>query len=191
MADDKGRGGVSVGHALPHELASVEDLYRRASDAMRGTAADCAWEFGVHPTEEGLASSLWAGNLFCARLDGAVAGAFVLDNRPAAYYAGKPWRTDAEPAETAVLHLVTSDPELRGRGIARALVRAACAQARSRGCRVLRLDVFSNNAPAIALYRSEGFRHLGTFECDYGEGFTHATGFMELDLSSTGEGVRA
>ncbi|RFU86868.1 N-acetyltransferase, partial [Streptomyces triticagri] len=44
-----------------------------------------------------------------------------------------------------------------GRGIGRALVRAACAAARDRGARRLTLRVLGHNVPARALYAAEGF----------------------------------
>lgn len=45
----------------------------------------------------------------------------------------------------------------RGTGLGRALVDAACAHARRRGCGRIELDVNEDNAPAMRLYRSIGF----------------------------------
>jgi ribosomal protein S18 acetylase RimI-like enzyme len=45
----------------------------------------------------------------------------------------------------------------RGTGAGRALVRAAVEEARRRGARRLTLRVLAHNAPARALYASEGF----------------------------------
>ncbi|MFE6200628.1 GNAT family N-acetyltransferase [Streptomyces sp. NPDC057838] len=47
--------------------------------------------------------------------------------------------------------------EARGRGVARALLRAAGEEARRLGARRLTLRVLAHNAPARALYASEGF----------------------------------
>ncbi|MFI9254206.1 GNAT family N-acetyltransferase [Streptomyces sp. NPDC053069] len=47
--------------------------------------------------------------------------------------------------------------EARGRGLGRALIRAAVEEARGRGARRLSLRVLGHNAPARALYASEGF----------------------------------
>ncbi|MEV1064167.1 N-acetyltransferase [Streptomyces sp. NPDC050263] len=47
--------------------------------------------------------------------------------------------------------------EARGRGVGRALVRAAAEEARRRGARRLTLRVLGHNAPARALYEAEGF----------------------------------
>lgn len=45
----------------------------------------------------------------------------------------------------------------RGRGVARALLRAAVERARAEGARRITLRVLGHNAPARALYASEGF----------------------------------
>ncbi|MFI6102568.1 GNAT family N-acetyltransferase [Streptomyces sp. NPDC051310] len=45
----------------------------------------------------------------------------------------------------------------RGRGVGRALLRAACDEARRQGATRLTLRVLGHNAPARALYASEGF----------------------------------
>jgi ribosomal protein S18 acetylase RimI-like enzyme len=47
--------------------------------------------------------------------------------------------------------------EARGRGVARALLRAAGEEARRQGARRLTLRVLGHNAPARGLYESEGF----------------------------------
>ncbi|MEV7861681.1 GNAT family N-acetyltransferase [Streptomyces hirsutus] len=55
-----------------------------------------------------------------------------------------------------ILGLAVSE-EVRGRGIGRALVRAAVQEARDRGARRITLRVLGHNTTARALYESEGF----------------------------------
>lgn len=49
----------------------------------------------------------------------------------------------------------------RKSGVGRALLRAACSGAESRNCEFITLEVRESNAPAIALYESEGFEKAG------------------------------
>ena len=49
----------------------------------------------------------------------------------------------------------------RKSGVGRALVRAACEGAQSRGCEFITLEVRESNVPAITLYESEGFEKAG------------------------------
>ncbi|GAB1335248.1 GNAT family N-acetyltransferase [Streptomyces sp. E-15] len=57
--------------------------------------------------------------------------------------------------------------EARGRGVGRALIRAAVEEARGRGARRLTLRVLGHNAPARALYASEGFAVEGVLPGEF------------------------
>ncbi|MFF2011435.1 GNAT family N-acetyltransferase [Streptomyces sp. NPDC058195] len=55
----------------------------------------------------------------------------------------------------------------RGRGVARTLLRAACATARGDGANRITLRVLGHNAPARALYASEGFAVEGVLPGEF------------------------
>ena len=56
---------------------------------------------------------------------------------------------------------VCTAPEYRRRGVASALVSAACAAASDMGCSFITLEVRASNNPAISLYERQGFRRVG------------------------------
>ncbi|MFV2119165.1 GNAT family N-acetyltransferase [Streptomyces sp. Act-28] len=56
---------------------------------------------------------------------------------------------------------------VRGRGIARALLRAACGEARRQGATRITLRVLGHNAPARALYAAEGFAGEGVLPGEF------------------------
>lgn len=58
----------------------------------------------------------------------------------------------------------------QGHGLGRALLDALVAEAGSRGCTQLFLEVRDDNAPAIALYESAGFERQGRRRDYYGHG---------------------
>lgn len=68
-------------------------------------------------------------------------------------------------------------PEYRGRGVGRALLRAAEERARRRGCCKLTLEVQDDNRRALALYRSFGF-------ADVTYGASGPTRFLSKTLES-------
>ncbi|AFD26209.1 GNAT family N-acetyltransferase [Deinococcus gobiensis] len=95
-----------------------------------------------------------------AELDGVPAGQVTL--RPAdeplpAWVAA----TGLGAAETAVVSRLFVAPAARGRGLARALLRAAWAEARAQGRRAV-LDVHTASAAAIGLYEAEGWVRVAT-----------------------------
>ena len=63
--------------------------------------------------------------------------------------------------EAHVLNLCVA-PEVHGCGIGRAMLRCLLDVARDHGAESVLLEVRPSNAPALALYRSEGFRTVGT-----------------------------
>jgi ribosomal protein S18 acetylase RimI-like enzyme len=77
-------------------------------------------------------------------------------------------------------------PEVTGQGVGKALLLAVLAHARAEGLGSLVLTVTENNAAAVGLYQSVGFRSFG-IEPDairFG-GRSHAKNHMHLDLSKT------
>ncbi|MEV7086678.1 GNAT family N-acetyltransferase [Streptomyces sp. NPDC093085] len=58
-------------------------------------------------------------------------------------------------------------PWARGRGVARALLRAGVLHARNQGARRLTLRVLGHNAPARALYEAEGFQVEGVLPGEF------------------------
>ncbi|MEV5428962.1 GNAT family N-acetyltransferase [Streptomyces sp. NPDC052701] len=63
----------------------------------------------------------------------------------------------ASNAHVRQIHGLAVAGEARGRGVGRALVRAAVDRARAQGFRRITLRVLGHNAPARRLYESEGF----------------------------------
>ncbi|GAB7052090.1 GNAT family N-acetyltransferase [Catenuloplanes indicus] len=55
------------------------------------------------------------------------------------------------------LHMLTVDAGHRGQGLGRALLSAVEAEARTRGCAALELNVFGTNKAAVGLYDSSGY----------------------------------
>jgi ribosomal protein S18 acetylase RimI-like enzyme len=80
-----------------------------------------------------------------------------LDDRVVGYLRlGLPTKLDCNRHVRQIRGLAVLD-EVRGRGVGRALVRAAVEEARGLGARRLTLRVLGHNTPARALYESEGF----------------------------------
>ncbi len=65
-------------------------------------------------------------------------------------------------SKRARLYTIAVGSKFQRRGIARQLLAAAEKNARSRGCRFMRLEVRADDAGAIALYQSSGYARFGT-----------------------------
>ena len=92
----------------------------------------------------------------------ATAGAVFLAARRDGRLLGGVWAGVQGPdrAGEAWIYFLWVDPAERRQGLARRLVEATAAVVRERGATDLALNVFGDDAGAIALYRSLGFRVL-------------------------------
>lgn len=68
------------------------------------------------------------------------------------------------------IYSVAAAPEARGLGIGQALLDRAVAYARERNAREITLEVSAANAPALALYRKNGFAVLSRLPGYYHDG---------------------
>lgn len=96
------------------------------------------------------------------------AAMILLSGDPACAYAlcalrDRPANAFSPPRRRLSIDQIATDPAHRRQGHARALLDAACALARDKGCHEVTLDSWADNADAHALFRTMGFapqRHL-------------------------------
>jgi len=81
----------------------------------------------------------------------------IVDGEIAGYVRLNPASRFSSSDHVLTINGIAVDPALQGRGIGRALIEAAVAEARRRGVRRLTLRVFSPNERARRLYESAGF----------------------------------
>ncbi|MEX6634333.1 GNAT family N-acetyltransferase [Hyphococcus lacteus] len=91
----------------------------------------------------------------------------MLNGRPCGYLIIGQHNGDASIAE---IYSVAVSSESRGAGLGRALLDAAFVWAKSRDVKTITLTVSPENAPAIGLYKSIGFREIERDEDYYGPG---------------------
>ncbi|WP_421111191.1 GNAT family N-acetyltransferase [Streptomyces sp. NEAU-S77] len=80
-----------------------------------------------------------------------------LDGRPVGFVRLVPPTQLASNAHVRQIQGLAVDPRVRGRGVARALLRAAYEEALRQGASRITLRVLGHNLPARRLYESEGF----------------------------------
>lgn len=143
--------------ATQDQYGEILALYEDAIASLSRDGIEIYWDLDHHPSRAFLRRAIERGELFVAMRDGRVVGAFVMDAGQRPEYAEIAWACQASPDEVRVMHVLAVHSSARGVGVGRFLLNAAKDYCRSRGIRSLRLDALSCNAPACALYRSEGF----------------------------------
>jgi len=96
-------------------------------------------------------------NVLVAVLDGSVAG----------YVRLAPVLPIAASRHVLQISGIAVDPSRRRRGVGRALLDAAVAEARARGARRLTLHVLAGNDAAVRLYRAAGFETEGVLRGEF------------------------
>jgi ribosomal-protein-alanine N-acetyltransferase len=84
----------------------------------------------------------------------------------------------------ARLYSVALDPAKQGRGLGRFLLGASEQAASARGALVMRLEVRTDNAVAIALYEKSGYRNFAAIDDYYEDGGSALRFEKELNLRS-------
>lgn len=159
--------GIRVARVDGGWVPELEALYDRVDDAEERSGTS-GWVRGVWPPE-GLAARYARESLtWCAFDEGDVErdgtprpgahplGAVSLDLDDALDGTGADWPTLPAGA-SLTMHLLAVDPAARGSHVGETLVSAAVAEARRRGCTVIRINTAPENVPANVLYHRCGF----------------------------------
>jgi GNAT superfamily N-acetyltransferase len=145
-------GGLDITAAGPGDEDAVLGLLRAAS-AARAACGQVTWG-GEFPD---VVRDLPAGLVHLGRIDGRVAGAFVLR-----WSDENVWGPD--DGDGGYLHRLATDPAVAGQGIGERLISAAAGLVRENGRRWLRLDCDAGNPKLRAYYERLGFSHAGDVE---------------------------
>ena len=157
---------LEPGHAAAYRTLMLQ-AYRDETDAFTSTVGE----------REALPLAWWQARIADeSGAPGLVVGAFSAERLVGA--AGLTYEHRERTSHKATLVGMYVHPDFRGRGAARALVRATLTQARATpGVEVVQLTVTATNAPAVRLYEACGFRSFGTepFAVRLGDGFLTKT----------------
>lgn len=147
------------------DAAAIAKTYDElfALEAERGTTTN--WVAGVYPTIGVPEEKIPRGEMFVLEEDGELCASLVLNQEQAKEYYLMPWKYPAEDKDVYAIHTLCIRPEKAGRGYGTALVSFAKDYARAQGAKAVRLDTWTHNEPAKALYTKNGFSIVGEMPC--------------------------
>ena len=153
--------------AAASDLDVVTAIYDRIHAQEDAGRVSIGWVTDVYPIRYDAEQALARNDLYVCETEGRVAASGILNQRQVDVYAEGRWAYPAEDRDVFVLHTLTVDPELSGRGIGRAFVRFYEETARKLGCTVLRMDTNEKNAAARRLYAQLGYREADIVPCAF------------------------
>jgi ribosomal protein S18 acetylase RimI-like enzyme len=146
------------------DLPGIHALYDLATEWLDSQGIR-QWNADVYPTYETARRAWEDGHLYCIGEDPVVATMVLNENQPSEY-AGVPWK---HGGRALVVHTLMVHPECAGRGLGKKLLAYADRLAMERGCGCIRIDVFPDNAAAMAMYKKAGYAFAGEIIFAYKE----------------------
>ncbi len=98
-------------------------------------------------------------SLFVIRAPGPCVAAICLNDVQPEEYRGVPWRCTG--GRTMIIHRLCVHPDWQAHGLARELMDFAEERARDQGFASIRLDAYTGNPRAVALYEKRGYQRVG------------------------------
>jgi Uncharacterized conserved protein len=167
------------------DVDELEQLYNDLNVYLNSGTDYPGWKKAVYPVRDTAEQGVQEQTLFVLRTRGKIAGTVILNHIPEEAYAGADWGIEAANEEIIVIHSLAVHPDYKKMNIGRSLMDFSIQYAAQLGMKAVRLDVSSDNKPAIALYLKCGFHYVQTV--DLGLGIPWLTWFdlFEYNLCET------
>ena len=162
-------------------LKDVGKLYDNVTAYLEAHVNYPQWTHGEYPSLASATIALNDGSLYCAKLDGKIVCAFVLNNDPQGDYTVGDWSAYIPEGEYMVIHSLAVLDQCKGKGIGQQVVKFCINTAREQGYKGVRVDVVPGNFPARKLYEKMGFTFAG--EYDLKRGIPYIPRFQLLEYS--------
>jgi len=153
--------------ATYNDIGAVTDIYDRILKMEEDGLYHTGWVPFVYPVRATAEAALDRNDLYVYEQEGGIVASAIINQIQLPEYEIGDWAFPASNNEVMVLHTLTVDPSHGGRGKGRAFVAFYEGFARSKGCRILRLDTNQINIVARRMYLSLGYREAGTVPCDF------------------------
>ncbi len=149
--------------------ADIDAIMALVRDAVRQKQmnGDDQWD-DSYPDRELIAQDVSSGTLFKITVEGELAGIIVLNEEQPPPYFTVSWKDGGRPL---VVHRLCIDPRFQRRGLARRLMLFAEEHAAANGYRSIRLDTYSGNHGAQALFQSLDYLPVGDVSLREGKCF--------------------
>jgi len=150
------------------ELDILYGIVKNATRHMDGQGIP-QWD-DIYPSKVILKDDIEKQQMHVIEVEGRVAGLIVMNEDQSPEYANAAW---CYFGRLLVVHRLAIDPTYQRRSLATCLMDFAEDAAASRGYHAIRLDAFTQNPGALALYERRGYRKAGTVRFRKGDFFCY------------------
>lgn len=149
--------GFIIEKAKREDLDDLFALINRVKADMKKNQLD-QWN-DDYPTREIIENDILNEDLYIIKSDDRLFGGICLNEDQEEAYQQVDWKFD--PTKVLVIHRLAIDPNTQGQGMAQQLMQFAEKYAQENGFTSIRLDVYSQNPRAIAIYKNRGYEIRG------------------------------
>lgn len=153
--------GAVIRVAELRDIQAIADTYTALLTFEQENGGYSNWQLNVYPTVMVAETKVSAREMYVLEDGGEICASMVLNHDQADEYDAVNWQYPAKAEQVLVIHTLCIPPEKAGCGYGTKMVKYAKALARESGCKAIRIDTYSHNEPAKALYQKNGFRIAG------------------------------
>ncbi len=156
-----------VRKAKVSDIDRIAEIYENIFCAQDRGELNVGWVRGVYPSRETAMQAIELGELFVLEDGGVIAASAKINRTQGEEYSRAKWTVDAPDGQVMVLHTLTVDPALRGKGCGTRFVDFYEKYALENGCPYLRMDTNAINASARRLYAKLGYAEADIVPCNF------------------------
>jgi ribosomal protein S18 acetylase RimI-like enzyme len=149
---------------LMSDADELEKLYDDLNDFSAENINYSGFKKGIYPTRVDAVQGIGENNLYVAVKEDVIVGSFILRHKPEEAYNSACWKKELTYDKVLVIYTFVVHPDYSNQGIGSKLLKFAEELAKEQGVESLRLDVYSNNIPAIHVYEKNDFEYIDTVD---------------------------
>ena len=150
--------------ATESDINAIDALYHELLTHEEQTQSWSNWQKGIYPTRATAEKAVALGTMYVLEEENTICASMILNDLQSDFYKETDWRFPAEPHKVGVIHTLCVAPSQYGKGFGNQMIAFAKVEAKTKGCKVIRMDTYSGNEPAKALYKKHGFRIAGNVD---------------------------
>lgn len=132
-------------------------------EQRNGTTSN--WKLNIYPTITTAQKGYENNNLYVLEENfenkAEICSSIILNKEQSPEYKSINWKFSAKDKEVLVIHTLCTPPSKAGKGYGKRMIQFAIKLAMEHKCKVIRLDTWAENEPAIKLYKKMGFEIAG------------------------------
>jgi GNAT superfamily N-acetyltransferase len=151
------------------DIDELERLYNDLNDYLEQGINYPGWKKGVYPVRQNAVDGVNDKNLFVAKHNGKIIGSLILSHESVQEFDKDRREYGIGSLDAVVIYTFVIHSDYMRCGAGTALITYAVEYSRKLGVKLIRLDVYEGNMPAIRLYEKSGFKFIGTVDLGLGK----------------------